>query len=58
MENKADEADEAEVNEPVFSNVIDRSAESARIILFASNSFLTDDVLNLAASANRARYLN
>jgi len=42
----------------VFSNVIDRSAESARIILFASNTFLTDDVLNLAASANRARSLN
>ena len=57
-ENQTDKTDEAEENDPVFSNVIDRSAESARIILFASNTFLTDDVLNLAASANRARYLN
>ena len=57
-EGAKNKADKAEENEPVFSNVIDRSAESARIILFASNTFLTDDVLNLAASANRARYLN
>ncbi len=58
-ENRTDKTNEAEENDPVFSNVIDRSAESARIILFASNTFLTDDVLNLAASsANRARYLN
>ncbi len=58
-ENRTAESDRAGESDPVFSNVIDRSAESARIILFASSTFLTDDVLNLAAtSANRARYLN
>ena len=38
--------------------MIDRSPESARIILFASNSFLTDEMLDLAASGLGTRYLN
>jgi len=43
--------------EPVITRVIDRSPESARIILFASSSFLTDDMLNLATSGLGTRYL-
>lgn len=33
---------------PVVTGVIDRSPESARIILFASNGFLSDEALSLA----------
>jgi ABC-2 type transport system permease protein len=48
----------AEENEPVITRVIERSPESARIILFASSSFLTDAALDLAASGLGTRYLN
>lgn len=41
---------------PVISRVIERSPESARIILFASNSFLNDDMLDLASTAMGTRY--
>ncbi len=41
-----------------ISRVIDKSPESGRIILFASNSFLTDNVLTLSSSVLRSRYLN
>ena len=44
--------------EPVITRVINRSPESARIILFASSSFLTDNMLNLATSGLGTRYLN
>lgn len=44
--------------EPVITRVIERSPESARIILFASNAFLTDEALDLASTALRTRYLN
>ena len=37
--------------------MINRSPESARIILFASSSFLTDNMLNLATSGMGTRYL-
>jgi len=42
---------------PVITRVIDRSPESARIIVFASSSFLTDTMLDLAASGMSTRYL-
>jgi ABC-2 type transport system permease protein len=42
---------------PVITRVIDHSPESARIILFASNSFLTDEMLDLAAAGLGTRYL-
>ena len=35
-----------------------RSPESARLILFASNTFLTDSALDLARRGLRTRYLN
>jgi ABC-2 type transport system permease protein len=44
--------------EPVFTGVIDKSPESARIILFSSNDFLTDHVIEIAASASGSHYLN
>lgn len=43
---------------PVITRVIERSPESARLILFASNTFLTDDALDLATSGMRTRYMN
>ena len=51
------EASTDEGKELVIARVIDRSPESARIILFASNSFLTDKMLDLAASGLGTRYL-
>jgi ABC-2 type transport system permease protein len=52
-----EEGQEDEANVPVITRVIDRSPESARIILFASNSFLSDEMLDLAASGLGTRYL-
>lgn len=46
-----------EKQEPVITRVIDRSPESARIILFASNSFLSDEMLDLVTSGLGTRYL-
>jgi len=43
--------------EAIITRVIDRSPESARIILFASRSFLTDTMLDLASSGMGTRYL-
>jgi ABC-2 type transport system permease protein len=43
---------------PLISRVIEHSPESARLILFASNTFLTDSALDLASSGLRTRYLN
>jgi len=40
------------------SGVIEHSPESARIIVFASNDFLSDSVLRIAASSARSEYLN
>ena len=39
------------------SSIIGKSPESGRIILLASNVFASDNVLQLAASVNRAQYL-
>lgn len=43
---------------PKIDRVIDRSPESARIILFASNSFFSDEMLNLASSGLGTKYTN
>ena len=43
---------------PEITRVIERSPDSARIILFGSGSFLSDAVLDLAASGLGTRYLN
>ncbi|MGQ4808999.1 hypothetical protein NKDENANG_02394 [Candidatus Entotheonellaceae bacterium PAL068K] len=52
------EADSAEVKAPVITRVIDRSPESARLILFASNNFVSDRALELATRGLGTRYLN
>ncbi|MCG6863977.1 MAG: Gldg family protein [Thiogranum sp.] len=44
--------------EPVISRVIDKSPESARIILLASNSFLGDTAIDLASVVSRSHYTN
>ncbi|MGY6275454.1 Gldg family protein [Methylomonas sp. MgM2] len=56
---KADEQKEQEkpASETV-SGVIEHSPESARIILFASNDFLSDEVIRIAAASARSEYLN
>ncbi len=59
-EEKADaaaEPAEGAEKESTITRVIDRSPESARIILFASRSFLTDTMLDLATSGMGTRYL-
>ncbi len=56
---QSEESDgDAKEAELTVSSVINRSAESARIILFASNDFLRDQVLGLAGSAQQSEYLN
>jgi len=49
--------DTEQAREPVITRVIDRSPESARIMLFASNSFVSDTALELASSGLGTRYL-
>jgi ABC-2 type transport system permease protein len=41
-----------------LGRVIERSPESSRIILFSSNDFLRDQVIQLAGSAQQTKYLN
>ena len=55
----ADKDNAANEKKPAESitRVIDRSPESARIILFASNSFLSDDMMSLASAAMGTRYI-
>jgi len=52
-----DEPADGEEKAPVITRVIDRSPGSARIIVFASGSFLTDTMLDLASSGMGTRYL-
>ena len=65
-ENKAEDAEiegtenttEKEDSSLQVGSVIERSPESARIILISSNDFLRDQVLRLAGSAQQTEYLN
>ncbi len=51
--------DAAETDQPTtVSSVIEHSPESARIILFSSNDFLRDRVIQLTGSAGGSEYLN
>jgi ABC-2 type transport system permease protein len=43
--------------QPLLDRLIKRSPESARIILFASNTFLNDEMLDLASAGLGTRYL-
>jgi len=51
------DAKDATDQKPSVTSVIERSPESARIILVSSGSFLSDEVLELAASIDRTQYL-
>ena len=54
-----DDADEAaDERETIVSGVIEHSPESARIVLFASNDFLIDRVMQLAGANTGSQYLN
>jgi gliding motility-associated transport system permease protein/gliding motility-associatede transport system auxiliary component len=44
--------------DPVISTMIEKSPDAARIIVFASNDFVSDQTLQLAASAGGTEYLN
>jgi ABC-2 type transport system permease protein len=57
-EGEEGEGAEAAPKDPVITRVIERSPDSARIILFASNSFASDAMLDLAAAGLGTRYLN
>ncbi len=55
---KADTAEaKKEDQQSSIDSVIEHSADSARIILFASNDFVSDQVVQLSASANGSQYL-
>ncbi|WP_045857763.1 Gldg family protein [Teredinibacter purpureus] len=45
-------------NELQVSSVIERSPESSRIILFASNEFLSDQIIQMLGSAQQTEYVN
>jgi ABC-2 type transport system permease protein len=48
---------DAEPEKASVTSVIERSPESARIILIGSSSFLSDDILGLTSSVNQTQYL-
>ncbi|MCB0329239.1 MAG: Gldg family protein [Bdellovibrionales bacterium] len=54
----AEGSEEEKKEENPVSAVIEKSPESARIILFASNEFLTDQTIQISASGGTSRYLN
>ncbi|MCI5161963.1 MAG: hypothetical protein D3917_08050 [Candidatus Electrothrix sp. AX5] len=49
--------DGEEKEEQVISRQLDKSPDTARIILFGSNSFLSDTVLSISSSVMRTNYL-
>ena len=57
-EEEQDDADNSDEKEPVIATMIEKSPDSARIIVFGSNDFVSDQTLQLAASAGGTEYLN
>ena len=55
---KKDDKKKEDQKNPMVSGVIEQSPESARIILFSSDTFLADEVIDLATQANGNRYFN
>ncbi len=53
-----DKPDEPAKKPEVIGRVVERSPDSARIIVLASNTFLADTSLELASGAGGTRYLN
>jgi ABC-2 type transport system permease protein len=54
---KAAEAKDKEAQRPSITGVIERSPESARLILIGSSGFLSDDILSLLSQVDRTQYL-
>ena len=50
-------SDENEEKKQIIARVIDKSPESSRIILFASNTFLADSIISLGSGVRRTGYL-
>lgn len=50
--------DAEEDSSPVITGIIEKSPESARIVVFASNTFLTDTLLNIASRGMGTQYIN
>ncbi len=57
QEQTSTESGEEEEKEQVLIRQLDKSPNTARIILFASNSFLSDTILNISSSVMRTNYL-
>ncbi len=57
-ENPGETEEEKKETPPVISGIIEKSPESARIIVFGSNEFLSDQTIRLASSANGTLYSN
>ncbi len=53
-----DETSEETEQTPTFASVVDRSPESARLFVFASNSFLADQTLRMVGAADGMMYGN
>lgn len=58
IERGEDQGDAAGADDSVISGVIERSPEAARIILYASNEFLNDRIMELAGASSGSDYLN
>ncbi len=53
----ADKAKDKKDDKPTITGVLERSPQSARIILISSSSFLSDDIINLTSGVNQTQYL-
>jgi len=51
------DTEQEEKAEPTITSVIERSPDSARIILYASNDFMDDQILGAVVSASGTQYL-
>ncbi len=57
-EEQPEEGEAEEEEELVISGVIDKSPESARIVLISSNEFASDETLQISAATGSSRFLN
>lgn len=55
---KPEDGDQSEKQSAPLTGIIEKSTESARIIVFGSNEFLTDQTIQLASSSNGTLYTN
>ena len=57
-EEEGDDPDEQEADEPTYASVVEKSPESARLFVFASNGFLADQTLRMVGAADGMFYTN